>query len=116
MWRSEKILFPPPCPSHCVIERSKMAHQHPVTYFPRGDELFLSVQTAQSRNYHAPSSIAIESCKSAIRLAWIRSDQIQLANPRQLGQWRRQQRQLLTMASESASPDCIGARSPPAIA
>lgn len=60
---SEKILFPPPS----LLERAKST---PTSrrLFPRGDELFLSVQTAQFRNYHPPYSNAIE-CKSAVQLA-----------------------------------------------
>ncbi|UKZ87039.1 uncharacterized protein TrAFT101_002852 [Trichoderma asperellum] len=52
---SEKILFPPPS----LLERAKST---PTSrrLFPRGDELFLSVQTAQFRNYHPPYSNAIE--------------------------------------------------------
>lgn len=60
---SEKNLFPRPS----LLERAKST---PTSrrLFPRGDELFLSVQTAQSRNYHHPYSNAIE-CKSAVQFA-----------------------------------------------
>lgn len=55
-------------PSSLSTRRSEKSTPTSRRLFPRGDELFLSVQTAQSRNYHPPYSNAIE-CKSAVQVA-----------------------------------------------
>lgn len=55
--------FPPPSLPNGKAKKGTPTSRR---LFPRGDELFLSVQTAQFRNYHHPYSNAIE-CKSAIR-------------------------------------------------